>query len=715
MRNNPKKKNHVSVSPYEERMEEELKTEKDSKRLLRRTQVLVMFFSVAILVYFAILFNAQIVQGEDIPIVNIVHRTSLELERVRSVRGELLDSKGRVLITNTVSYHVELEPREMGERRNAILDELLTLCQEEGVEWAEALPISETAPWTYTTEEPLRYRAENTWERTNFGILAEKCGWVDNARTAPPTAEDLLATMCVDFGLIEKGEPVDNGDRQMAGVLYALYLRLRQVVYYDYIFARDVDLTFIAKARERSLDGVNFVMDTGREYKSSWAAHILGRTGSIPRDQTESYTAKGYPLDAEVGLDGAELAFEDWLRGTEGELQTVWEDTGAMLSREWKDGIEPEAGKNVMLTLDMDLQAEVETRLAETSTQIEGTTGLAAVVIDMTGGVLAMGSWPTYDLSTYLENYTELTTTAPNNPLLNRAAMGLYSPGSTFKMVTATAALHEKTIGIYDVVRCTGIYRYYPDVQPACWAWNSYRGTHGTETVSEAITDSCNIFFYDVGRRVGIDKIDEFAAAYGLGQPTGIEIPEYVGNVAGPATAEKYGQTWYPGLTMFAAIGQENHQFTPLQLANYVATLANGGDHYKAHLLKNVLSADYSSVVYQYEPEILNHVDLDDASRAAIKKGMTDLAKTRSMAADLGELPVQIACKTGTAEVAQSAANAVFVCYAPADNPEIALCLVAEKGASGSALAVLAGNILRAYFNNKGTSAAVPGENELVR
>ena len=261
---------------------------------------------------------------------------------------------------------------------------------------------------------------------------------------------------------------------------------------------------------------------------------------------------------------------------------------------------------------------------------------------------------------------------------------------------------------------CTGQYTYYSDYQPVCWIYTNTRGSHGTETVAEAITDSCNIFFYDVGRRLGIDSITEYATMFGLGQKTGIEIGEYQGRVAGPATSAALGMQWYGGLTLAASIGQENNQFTPLQLANYIATLVNGGNHYEVHLLKEVQSHDYSSAIYEYEPVLKDVIDINPTALAAVKKGMYDLSKTRTMAPYFGHLPFEVGCKTGTAEVSGSSANAVFVCFAPYDNPQVALCIVAEKGASGGSLAAIASAMLSQHFSSAGVQDSVDMENSLI-
>ncbi len=687
--------------PFAFLRQQEEKTEKEARRLRLRTRVLMGLFCGILAGFFAVLFQLQIVNGESYLPANI-HRTTTTRERVDSARGEITDRYGRVMAANTTSCHVELNTAEMGADRNEIIAQLLALCKEEGVQWAEALPISRSAPWQYTGDAALRYEAENDdgeqeIRLTSLGRLAEACGWVEDAATAePPPAEELFSAMCRTFGLIKEGEKPDAADREMAGVLYAVYLRQYQIVYLNYVFADDVGVSFIAKVKERGLDGVEFKTDITRRTLTGYAAHVLGTVGAIQPDEADYYTGLGYPLDSVVGRSGVELAFERWLHGTSGTKVTVKNEDGAIEDESWQGDKAPRAGASVSLTLDMSLQTTAEDLLAQFESGLEEEGGAAAVVLDMSGGVLAMASYPEFDRSQ-----------------LNRATQGLYAPGSTFKMVTSTAALTEGTITTSDTVTCTGRYRYYSSPQPVCWI---YPGSHGTENVVNAITDSCNVFFFDVGRRLGIAKLDEYAAKFGLGQLTGIEIDEAQGRIAGPETSEALGQTWYEGNILSASIGQENHQFTPLQLANYVATLVNGGSRYQVHLLKEVRSADNTQTLYRYQPQVLSTIDIAPEDLAAIKQGMYNLAMLGYVSPYFRDLPVEVGCKTGTAEVGSSStANAVFVCFAPYDDPQVAVCLVAEKGASGGNLAQMAAGILKQYFATDGALDTASGENTLIR
>lgn len=732
-------------NPFDPSHIQEEKAAREAHRLRLRTNLLIALFCSALLGFAAVLYQAQIVDGASY-LVNSNQR-SVQPEGVDSVRGEILDRYGRVLVSNEVSYNVELDWDAMGPDRISTLTQLLDICREEGVAWSDSLPISKTAPWIYTTDTPLSYvtATEDGEEKivpTYLGALAQKqgCGWVKDAAKAQLSAGQLLSAMCQTFGLIEKkdtprpsnraltgtlaaagqasglldeGGSITQADRELAGVLYELYLRLYEVNNNTYVFARGVDIAFITKVKECHLDGVRVEVSTSRTYSTSCAAHVLGYTGAIPAGSLEHYRELGYPGNATVGIAGAELAFESYLHGSSGTRLIEKDQNDNIISQEWQTL--PEPGDNVVLTMDIALQATVEDLLAQYAAKQEEGGGMAAAVVDMSGGVLALASYPTYDLSTFWENYSELANDTENRPLYNRATQGLYAPGSTFKMLTAIAALDSGVITPQERVECTGKYTFYHDAasQPNCWI---APGRHGWENVTDAIKDSCNIFFYDVGRRTTISVLREYAAKFGLGEYTGIEIPEYKGWVSGPETSKHFNQDWYEGLTMYAAIGQDTNQFTPLQLANYVATLVNGGDHYACHLLKECKSSDYSQVTETYDEPPLHTVDIQPEHLAAIKQGMYDLSKTWTMARYFDALPVEVGCKTGTAETSAKAAstNAVFVCFAPYDDPQVALCLVAEGGDAGGSLAEVAAGILAQYFSTGSSLSTVPAENTLL-
>ncbi|MCI9366658.1 MAG: penicillin-binding protein [Oscillospiraceae bacterium] len=704
-------------NPFDHTHIQEERAEREARRLKLRTNLLIALFCAVLVGFFAALYQAQVVNGANYR--SSINYTIVQTEQVNSVRGDILDRYGRTLVTNEISYNVELDTDAMGDNRNAILRQLLDICRAQGVTWTDGLPITQSAPWTFTTDTPYAYQTQNgdgesVTRLTALGSLAQECKWVDSAEKAKLTSGELLAKMCETFGLIEAGEAPTQADREMAGVLYELYLRLYEINNNNYVFARGVDITFISLVKENALDGVRIQTVTSRRYETNYAAHVLGYTGAITQSTKERYQELGYPMNATVGVAGVELAFEESLHGVSGTRVMELDNNGNIVSQQWQK--EPEPGDNAVLTLDIALQSTTEDLLAQYAAAQEESGPMAAAVVDMTGGVLALASYPTFDLSTFRENFDALVADE-NEPLNNRATQGLYAPGSTFKMLTAVAALSEGKITTTERIECTGIYRHFSDVnsQPHCWIWDSVRGVHGLDDVTRAITDSCNIFFYEAGLRTGIANLRKYAQQFGLGEYTGIEISEYKGWVAGPETSAHFNQQWYDGSTMSASIGQENNQFTPLQLANYVATLVNGGNHYACHLLKEFKSSDYSQVTQVYEPELLHTIDIGEKELDAVLQGMYNLSETASMSRYFSSLPVKVGCKTGTAQVATKTANAVFVCYAPYDDPQVALCLVAEQGASGGNLAELAAGILAQYFSTDSSLNTVTGENTLLR
>ena len=704
----------MSKNPFELFQSRDERTEGESRRLRLRVGMLVGIFCGLLAVYLGVLCRVQLVKGDEYRsnASVVTYRT----ERVEAARGEITDRYGTKMVGNALRYRVTLDPTAMGSSRNDILTCLLELCREEGVEWSDSFPVSAGTPWYFTRDAVFSYRTETEEGETRtsptlLGSLANRLKWISDPAKANTNAEELMTAMCRTFG-IELGEDgVTAETRQLLGVLYELYTRVYEFTYADYIFADDVDITFITKVKEAGLAGVNIETASARTYYTDSAPHVLGRVGAIDRDEWPTYQELGYLMNAYVGKDGVEQAFESWLHGSAGVRRTQLDDSGNPVDQDWRT--EPQPGGNVALTLSLPVQKATEELLAQFVSGLEEPSGAAGVMVDMTGGVLALASYPDYDLSTFSQDYNALADD-PTKPLLNRATMGLYAPGSTFKPLTAIAALTEGVITTSSTVYCGGIYTYYPDTRPTCWIYNMRGGTHGTESVSKAITDSCNIFFYDTGRRLGIQKLVEYATKFGLGQYTGIEIAEYKGTVAGPETSRVLGVDWYGGSTMYAAIGQENNQFTPLQLANYIATLVNGGNHYQVHLLKEVKSADYSETLYEFEPVLKDSINIPTEALAAVKQGMYDLSKTYAMAQYFSSLPVNVGCKTGTAEVLGSSSNAVFVCFAPYENPEVAICLVAEKGASGQSLAGVAAGMLAQYFETKAAADTAEPENALI-
>ena len=703
----------------------------DSKQFSRRSWGLIFLLFLLLAWLGFALYDAQVVNG-----AYWAERSKTKItdeEVVAPDRGDILDRYGRVLVSDRVTYQVTLNTSVMGAERNQILTDLIDVARREQVEWTDNLPISTSAPFYYTSDSPffaLSTAEDGTQTRTltRFGRLAVKMKWIPEIPTDPtqpaelPAAGQLLAQMYKSFDIAaEETDPVQA--RALAGVLYELYLRSQEIYWETYVFAEDVDIDFISQVKERGLAGVNIDAVTTRQYHTEYAAHLLGRVALMSPKEWDYYQTVDLDGDGEidykqndtVGKEGVEQAFESYLRGKSGKRQVERDTSGKIVNEVWIT--EPEPGDNIVLTIDIDLQQVVEDTLAEglpklASDEVEGA---ACVVLDVNNGeLLASASYPTYNLASYSADYNE-NASNPLKPFINRAFLGLYAPGSTFKMVTAIAGLEEGIVTPKTIIKDTGRYTYYNKNGPMCWIYRQLGGVHGDQNVTQAIKNSCNIYFFDVGRQVTIDGLQKYASYFGLGEKTGIELPEYTGTMAGPKNEEERAK-WQPGSTLSVAIGQENSQFTPLQLANYIATLVNGGTHYSVHLLKNVKSSDFSQVVYTQEAEVLNTIEIQEKNLEAVKMGMLALTTEGSVSYYFKNLDVAVGAKTGSAQVsANTESHAHFVCFAPYDDPQIAIAISVEHGGSGSDVGSIAAKIINYYFSAEETREEILTENTLIR
>ena len=667
----------------------------------RRVMILLGVFGAFLLLFGAVLYDAQILHGSENRARSISSNATSEV--VPASRGIITDRNGKVLVSNRLAYTLVFD--RSGFTDDASLNDailrLIRLCQETGTAWNDTLPIAQTGSF-------LRYTNDRSESFTQY---LEK-----NKLTATAAGRQLIAEMRALYHVDESLSEKDA--RLVIGVRYELHSRD------SYTFAEDVSSEVLSLITDGRYEGVSIRTASARVYNTTLAAHILGTIGPIWQEEWSSnektgyvgYADKGYSMNDLVGKDGVEKAFEEYLRGTDGRrLITTDEDgklTGELYTRE------PQPGGTVALTLDIDLQADVERALAQTITSMidedsNERGGAAAVVSVGSGEVLALASYPTYDLSTFNEDYEDLVADE-RLPMFNRATQGTYAPGSTFKMCTAVAALESGIITPSSIIQDRGIYTYYRDPQPMCWVYRQGGSTHGRINVTQAITVSCNYFFYEVGRLTGIRTLDSYASQFGLGQSTGIEIGDSSGVLASPEWADSHNQEWTDGQTITAAIGQSYNLFTPLQLANYIATLVGGGEHYQAHLLKNVKEYDNSRLLYVYDDEPLNTVEMSGSTVEAVTKGMHELTVSGGVAFAFRDCVVSAGAKTGSAQVGTDIANGVFVAYAPYEDPEIAVAIVIEKGGSGAALATAAVEIINSWFSHTDDGAAI-GENTLLK
>ena len=689
-----------------------------NKRLIKPARLVAMAVILLVLltVYLVFLYKLQIIKGEEY--YNRSNEITTTTRTVTAARGNILDRYGRVLVSNKECYNLQIDTDKLfaNEDPNAVILELVKMVQGFGDSYTDDLPIS--------TEPPFEYNENMTAiQRTMLNAYFKRQELDENS-----TAVELMSYMRTRYDIDNSYTAEEM--RIIAGVRYSINVRYA-VNTADYIFVEDASMGLISSIMEQKLAGIEVDRAYVREYSTEYAAHILGYTGLMTQEEYERYSLLNYANDAMVGKDGIEYAFESYLHGKDGEVEETRNAAGTILATEYI--VEPEPGNHIYLTIDSVLQEQTERILASGVESLKKTyaqaraeaagrgepydpefkdeiTGAAAVVVDVrTGEPLAMASWPTYDVSTVVENYAELLET-PNAPLFNRALMGAYAPGSTFKPCTAIAALTKGIINTEKKVKCEGVFTKYAadGYAPECWIW-AEGFTHPEENVTTAIRDSCNYFFYTIGNDLGVDDMGEFAHNFGLGVPTGIELVETTGNMSNRANHSDYtGTEWRIGDTLQAAIGQSDSVFSPIQMAEYCATIANGGTRYSASILKAIRNYDYTEKLYEREPEVLSTVETADYNWAAVHEGMwlvlNDYINEKNVL-EWYDCALKVAGKTGTAQKGENIQNdGLFMCYAPYDDPEVAIFVAVERGGSGASVQFIARQIMDAYITIRGYS-----------
>lgn len=661
---------------------------------------------------------------------------------VTAARGNILDRYGRVLVSNRECYNLKISDTRLFsdevEDPNAVILQMINLVEAAGETYTDDLPI--------TLEPPFEYTNMTDIQRTLLDAYLKAKGLDEDT-----TAVELMSYFRTRYEIANSYTAEEM--RKIASVRYAVNVRY-EINTNSYIFVEDASIDLISDLMGVVGNVVEVETSYVREYNTQYAAHILGYVQAMSEEDMAKYRPEdensGYDYDTKVGRDGVEAAFEDWLHGTNGEARVTRTANGTVTSTVYLE--DPVPGNHVYLTIDIQLQEQAE-RILETGIyelQIERNDdnaeavaegrldevrediqGGAIVVVDVkTGEPLAIASYPTYDLATIIEDYADLLE-ADYDPLFNRALMGAYAPGSTFKPCTAIAGLTENIINTETQIECTGIFTKYESqgYAPACWIYTQMDGqlTHGYDNVTEALKDSCNIFFYTVADDLGIRKLMEYAEDFGLGESTGIELTETTGNMSNPDNHLNYDvDGWVDGDTVQAGIGQSDSMFTPLQIAEYCAAIANGGTRHSAALLKSVRSYDYSRQLYQNKTEVLSTVDSADYNWAAVQRGMYLMANDITSSSStvyytLGNysyngVSLPVAAKTGTSQLGEGKTNnAIFMCYAPFDDPEIAVAIVVERGLSGANLSRMARNVLDAYFSLGSISNTAERENSLLK
>ena len=706
-----------------------------------RARILLGLFAFIMVLYAMRLFNLQII-STDGNTDNTTYYTTVTT--VRAARGDILDRNGKVLVGNRASYDLVFNHFviKSADNRNEYLYTLLKKCEELGVEHQDHLPVTTTRPFEYTLSD-----YSTAWQGYYQNYMSDR-SW-DPDVTAPLLIEKMRELYKIPE------EWTEEEARAVIGLRYEFDLR-GVTNLPSYVFISDVDSENLAAILELNTPGLMVESSTVREYHTTYGAHILGYMGAMTENEWLEYKKLGYSMDADVGKSGFEEAFETYLHGIDGQRLDKVTKEGTIVSQQYLEGKEPVAGNNVETTIDIDLQKVAEDALAQRMKEItdpnintggegEGLDAQGAAVVVMkvkTGEILACASYPTFNLATMKEDWDAINSD-DLKPMFNRAFGATYAPGSTYKMSTLVAAMEHVYLKgekagqpIYapgETIYDTGVFNHddFADFHPTCLFYSSSYGSHGDLTAQDALKVSCNLFFYELGYRMTIDMMDETAKGFGLGEPTGIELTEKVGWRANEASKKasyknSADSAWNGGDRVLCAIGQSENRFTPLQLAVYTCTLANQGTRYRATFLNRVTSSDYRTLVYSNSPEVVSKMNISDTTYNTYVDGMRRVVTMIGGTAttcfggpkdeDNTQWPskITVCAKTGTAQHSSGGSDhGVFVCFAPMDDPQVAIAIFGEKTAHGSSMAPVAEPILKAYFEMVDASEVYTYENGL--
>ena len=546
-----------------------------------RFNILSLFAGILVAVLAFQVINLQVVKGDYY--TAIANSRGYSTKTIDAPRGEIIDKYGRVIAANKTIQTVSIEDVGLSEEEmSRAVYELLELAKRIGRPYEDTLPLTKTNPVEFTFEDKEKeIKWKETWKFDKEETAEQVYDFLrDKYKINGYTRESTREIMGLKFDMRKNNFSTKN----------------------PFEFIRDVDITVISEIKENKVKYPCAAVDVipVRDYPlGNVGAHMLGYIGLISDTEYAEFKESGYGMQDYVGKSGLEKYLEKELKGTDGKTGIAVDVNGetAVVNAD----VPAIPGNSVMLTVDIGMQTAAEQALETAIGEIRAAQGGnfigggAAVAIDVnTGAVLTMASYPSYNPASFNKDYNSLINDK-NNPIYNRAMVGTYSPGSTFKPLVALAGLQEGVTTIYETIDCTGRYQYYaPSYTPSCWIYGYYGRNHGNLNVSGAIENSCNIYFFEIGRRLKIDKINQYARMFGFGEVTGIEIEgEKAGVVAGPEERKELsGGEWYPADTIQAAIGQSDNKFTILQLANYCATLANRGTLYKPYLINSIISGE---------------------------------------------------------------------------------------------------------------------------
>ena len=676
----------------------------ERKTAVRRMMLLIAAAAVIIGLYGFRLIFLQLVNGDSFT-AQATNTTDYKFT-VTAARGDIVDSKGERIASSTTGYSVVLNKLLMGdEDLDTMLQKIVELLGKNGESWNDSLLIGQpdaAGHYEFTAA------SDNAAEQKALAAMKDNLGLQQYA-----TADDVMEKLVEDYDLADFSL---YWQRVLSGIHYEMQLQAFSNVN-NFVMAENVSEATVATIKENSLSlpGVEIVETSTRSYEQGTVLpHVLGRVGKITAEKwkvtdengqvTYPLKEKGYNMNDIIGISGLESAYEDELRGKDG-VETITRNSDGVIVNTALTTV-PEPGHTVQLTIDSEFQKAVDQALAKNVEWIKNTyadskqaNAGAVVVIDVkTGGVLAASNYPSFDQNLYAAQYSEYSADE-NMPLFNRALQGLYTPGSTYKPSVAVAGLDTGLLNRNSTVNCTRVYTYYKDYRPRC---AQHGHGNGPIDVINAIKWSCNIFFYDVGRRLTSDVYDAYAYKLGLGQRTGVEVSEALGHLT-----TKNDSNYTESLDIQAAIGQGNTAVTPIQLATYAATLANRGTRYRTHFVKAILDSNTGKTLEETQPEVMDVVEDKGETFDLVREGMKGVAQTIPA---LAGYPYTIACKTGSPQRSEGYyvgstykhyTNAAMIAYGPAEDPEIAIGVVVEYGGAGARTGQLVADIFNAYYAMK--------------
>ena len=676
----------------------------ERKTAVRRMMLLIAAAAVIIGLYGFRLIFLQLVNGDSFT-AQATNTTDYKFT-VTAARGDIVDSKGERIASSTTGYSVVLNKLLMGdEDLDTMLQKIVGLLGKNGESWNDSLLIGQpdaAGHYEFTAA------SDNAAEQKALAAMKDNLGLQQYA-----TADDVMEKLVEDYDLADFSL---YWQRVLSGIHYEMQLQAFSNVN-NFVMAENVSEATVATIKENSLSlpGVEIVETSTRSYEQGTVLpHVLGRVGKITAEKwkvtdengqvTYPLKEKGYNMNDIIGISGLESAYEDELRGKDG-VETITRNSDGVIVNTALTTV-PEPGHTVQLTIDSEFQKAVDQALAKNVEWIKNTyadskqaNAGAVVVIDVkTGGVLAASNYPSFDQNLYAAQYSEYSADE-NMPLFNRALQGLYTPGSTYKPSVAVAGLDTGLLNRNSTVNCTRVYTYYKDYRPRC---AQHGHGNGPIDVVNAIKWSCNIFFYDVGRRLTSDVYDAYAYKLGLGQRTGVEVSEALGHLT-----TKNDSNYTESLDIQAAIGQGNTAVTPIQLATYAATLANRGTRYRTHFVKAILDSNTGETLEETQPEVMDVVEDKGETFDLVREGMKGVAQTIPA---LAGYPYTIACKTGSPQRSEGYyvgstykhyTNAAMIAYGPAEDPEIAIGVVVEYGGAGTRTGQLVADIFNAYYAMK--------------